>query len=319
MKPYDISDAATLAMILEVSAYPKPGNVHRTKDFKNTRYEHFLASAVSAKEVFQENVKTAKEEEPFKFGDLFYQAVLKSKTIQNGGNTHFGTFLLLLPLSYAAAALQEPGKNKNKRKDILQKASEICRQTTFKDAVGFYEAYRLLEIPLQKIEKNGNDRPFDLSDPASVENIKLKETPLFDIMAMGASRDMIATEWTNDFEKTARFAKKLKARKKEFDKNPQKRFQSSLNSAVVYTFIEFMAQYPDTFISTKRNEKTAATVQKEAADIWNQIKRTKNLKKHMKKIRKWDQTLQKRKLNPGSLADIAAAGIFIALLEGMEI
>jgi len=37
------------------------------------------------------------------------------------------------------------------------------------------------------------------------------------------------------------------------------------------------------------------------------------------KIKKLDKKLQKSKINPGSLADIAAAGIFIAFLEGMKI
>ena len=47
----DISDYVSrclqLAVLLEVSAYPKPGNVHRTVDFEATKYEHYLASAVA--------------------------------------------------------------------------------------------------------------------------------------------------------------------------------------------------------------------------------------------------------------------------------
>ena len=43
----EIAAALELALLLEVSAYPKPGNVHRTRDFENTRFEHFLASAVA--------------------------------------------------------------------------------------------------------------------------------------------------------------------------------------------------------------------------------------------------------------------------------
>lgn len=327
MKQNEIAAIAALSMILEVSAYPKPGNVHRTKDFEKTSFENFLASAVAAQEVFQKNVKNAQEKKPFEFGKLFYEAVLKSKSMQNGGNTHFGTFLLLLPLSYAAAADAFEfsvisdicnKKAKNIRKNILRKASEICRQTTFEDAVGFYEAYRLLEIPIQKIEKNSTDQNFDLANPASLEKIKLEETSLFDLMAMGASRDMIAMEWTTDFEKTNAFSKKLKKNKMEFDKNPEKCFGSSINSAVIFTFLEFMATYPDTFISTKKDKKTSVAIQEEAVEIWIKINRTKNLKKHIKKINRFDQKLQKQKNNPGSLADIAAAGIFIALIEGME-
>ncbi|WP_455363487.1 triphosphoribosyl-dephospho-CoA synthase, partial [[Eubacterium] cellulosolvens] len=38
----EIAAALQLAVLLEVSAYPKPGNVHRTRDFELTRFEHFL-------------------------------------------------------------------------------------------------------------------------------------------------------------------------------------------------------------------------------------------------------------------------------------
>ncbi len=38
---------ATLAALLEVSASPKPGNVHRMRDRPDTRYEHFLAGSVA--------------------------------------------------------------------------------------------------------------------------------------------------------------------------------------------------------------------------------------------------------------------------------
>jgi triphosphoribosyl-dephospho-CoA synthetase len=36
-------------------------------------------------------------------------------------------------------------------------------------------------------------------------------------------------------------------------------------------------------------------------------------------IQKLDKKLHKERINPGSLADITAAGIFIAILEGFKI
>ena len=42
-----VGRCASLAALLEVSAYPKPGNVHRTRDFPDTKYEHFLAGSVA--------------------------------------------------------------------------------------------------------------------------------------------------------------------------------------------------------------------------------------------------------------------------------
>jgi len=42
-----VARCAMLAALLEVSAYPKPGNVHRLRDVPGTRYEHFLAGSVA--------------------------------------------------------------------------------------------------------------------------------------------------------------------------------------------------------------------------------------------------------------------------------
>ncbi|MGZ7132554.1 MAG: triphosphoribosyl-dephospho-CoA synthase, partial [Halobacteriota archaeon] len=51
--PDFIAGCAELAMLLEVSATPKPGNVDRTHDFEDVTYEHFLASAVGTFPVFK--------------------------------------------------------------------------------------------------------------------------------------------------------------------------------------------------------------------------------------------------------------------------
>lgn len=48
-----ISGSLELATLLEVTAYPKPGNVHRTRDYSETRFEHFLASAVASRPHFE--------------------------------------------------------------------------------------------------------------------------------------------------------------------------------------------------------------------------------------------------------------------------
>ena len=42
-----ISTCIGLAILFEVSAYPKLGNVHQIFDLEKTRYEHFLTSAVA--------------------------------------------------------------------------------------------------------------------------------------------------------------------------------------------------------------------------------------------------------------------------------
>jgi triphosphoribosyl-dephospho-CoA synthase len=49
-----IARSAQLALLLEVSAYPKHSNVDRTHDFTDTSYEHFIASSVALYPVLRE-------------------------------------------------------------------------------------------------------------------------------------------------------------------------------------------------------------------------------------------------------------------------
>jgi triphosphoribosyl-dephospho-CoA synthetase len=42
-----IRRSAELAALLEVSGWPKPGNVHRTRDHGDSRFEHFLAGSIA--------------------------------------------------------------------------------------------------------------------------------------------------------------------------------------------------------------------------------------------------------------------------------
>ncbi|MCL2549753.1 MAG: triphosphoribosyl-dephospho-CoA synthase [Methanimicrococcus sp.] len=314
-KAENISIFAALAMILEAAAYPKPGNVHRLKDFTETSFEHFLASAASVQSVFSKCAGSSENDEIQAFGPVFLEAVEKSQTLQSGGNTHFGSLLLLLPIAAAAGSLPAGADSKT----LVQKASEICGNTTVEDAVYFYKAFGRLSIPVMKTGEA--ESAYDLRDQKAAENIRREGTTLFRLMEMGASRDMVAREWVNGFEKSLLFSKKLRKNKTRFSNRPEQCFGSVINSAVVYTFLEFLAAMPDTFISTKFDKKTAAGVQKKASKILfrkNKRKR-KNLKKMIPKIKKLDNILQKNRMNPGSTADIAAAGIFIALTDGMTI
>ena len=92
MTPEEIAQCATLAMALEVSATPKPGNIDREHNYPDTRYEHFLASAIATYPLIAEAAKQTKG-----FGKLLHDAIVESNNWQQGGNTHFGA-LTLLPL-----------------------------------------------------------------------------------------------------------------------------------------------------------------------------------------------------------------------------
>ena len=347
----DIAENAALAMILEVSSFPKPGNVHRLRDFKDTAYEQFLASAVAAGTVFGRAAKAARTHE-YGAGAMIEAAVERSIRRQSGGNTHFGTFVLLIPLVMGAAAVSETERKtasdpenitasdpENIAERIAGAAGKICRKTTACDAEAFYRAFAASGAAVQK-DPEGT---FDLTDPAAVSRIADSGKTLAALMEEAAGRDLVAAEWVNGFEKTKAFRKRL-ARHEEYmahrtahgtvhrnisESNRDPVAKSRICTAVVVTFAEFLASVPDTFIASKHDQKAADDVCAKAAAILEECgfdpagKETAYdedaVIRLCKRLDVLDDEMHRNGHNPGSLADICAAGLFLYLAGGRRL
>ena len=61
LKPELIGKISSISSVLEVSGYPKPGNVHRTRDFFDMSFEDFLISGVVTKNIITSSATQAKE------------------------------------------------------------------------------------------------------------------------------------------------------------------------------------------------------------------------------------------------------------------
>ena len=392
---------ASSAMVLEVSASPKPGNVHRYRDFSDTCFEHFLLSSVSVLPVFEETAETAVSFSDCPdngnmnasfVGKMILKAVSAGTSAQNGGNTHFGTFVLMVPLVAAAVTYAEDGTGKtdsagkydragkNDRggkydcagkndiagkndeagfpagsgltRMIAEKAAEICRKTTSEDAFYFYGAFSVSGTAVQKTP----DGEFDLSDPGSAARIAETGKSLISLMESAEERDLVAAEWVNGFQKSLLFSERLSFRyhhlKKYADEyicsdsrhTPALFGKSCINTAVLLTFTEFLAAFPDTFIITKQGKESAEEVCRKAGAVlsesgfpcrtgsvsgsWpgypesfsgnsaedpSEIYSPDNIRQFYEKLEKLDEEMAEKKQNPGSLADICAAGLFLFL------
>lgn len=285
MNPSHIARCAQLAMILEVSATPKPGNIDRDHNYIDTRFEHFLASAVGVYPILE---KAAASESGI--GELIHKAVTESSKWQSGGNTHFGAFILLIPLVMAGSRCENTTC-------LKEQAQKIVRETTVNDAVEFYLAFSKAKVKVKPVDD------LDLSDTGSIEKIKAQGLTLFDMMEISGSYDMIAEEWVNGFEKTFGCAAMIKDRIRK----------NGINDAVVLTFMEILSRNKDTFIETKFDTKKAEEVSMRAGNI---LKGDKN--RIMNGICKFDEELLNEGVNPGSTADIIIAGLFVSLFEGMK-
>ncbi len=260
------AERAQLAMILEVCAYPKPGNVDRCHDFPDTRLEHFLASTIFARTALEEAEKGVG-----RIGEIIKHAV-RDTNCHEGGNTHFGAFILLIPLIFGNGI---PG------------ALSAIEKTDVSDAVAFYKAFAMTSVKM-----NATD-DLDVNDPHTLTVIREREMTLLDVMQHSAANDMVAREWVAGFPLTRRGADLLK----QFGPGRQ---------AIVYTFLTLLASEPDTFIIKKHGLAVAHETLLTAREVLDG--------KHSLEV--FDADCIERDINPGSIADIVIASIYIALGEG---
>ena len=260
------AERAQLAMMLEVTAYPKPGNVDRCHDYPETHLEHFLASTIFARQALEEA-----GEGKGRIGEIIGHAV-RDTNRHSGGNTHFGAFILLIPLLYG--------------KDIPG-AIEATGNTDTSDAIAFYKAFAMTSVKINETDE------LDVNDPHTLTIIRDQEMTLLDIMQHSAAHDMVARQWVTGFPLVRRGADLLK------ETGPGRQ-------SIVTMFLTLLATEPDTFIIKKHGVEVAQETMLRARDVLD----------GRLSVQQMDEDCIQRDINPGSIADITIASIFIALGEG---
>ncbi|MCD6203094.1 MAG: triphosphoribosyl-dephospho-CoA synthase [Methanophagales archaeon] len=284
-----VARSAQLALLLEVSAYPKPGNVDRTHDFVDTSYEHFLASSVAVYPVLRE----AAVRKGRGVGELIRKGVEESVKWQHGGNTHFGALLLLIPLAMAAGASDDCATPV-----LRSKANDIMRNTDVEDAIELYRAF-----PMAKVRVRRDVAELDVMNEASIEEIRNRQLSLFDILSISAPYDLVSRELVGGFEKSFRYAALIADFRDE---------RLRLNDAITHAYLNLLAEEEDTFVKMKFGADKSRYVKERARGIVERGYRRGELEE-------FDHELIKAGINPGSSADLIAAALFIAILQGLKV
>ena len=305
----DIARAAQLASVLEVSGYPKPGNVHRTADLEEATFEQFMASSVAIGpiliEVAERGFKAGKGEikpSDIGVGKVIKSAIEDTMRWQKNENTNLGVVMLLMPLTAAAGAtLAREGKidMKNLRKNL----SEILKSTTYEDALNVYDAILIAEPG-----GLGDLAELDVKDEKSRKRIREKQISLYEIMKTSSEWDGISKEWVTDMRITFESGYPLIKRLYEKTKN--------VNTATVQTFLEILSKYPDTFVQRIHGKKIAKKISEKAKTI---VERGGMLTSTGGAfVAKFDEELRKKDINPGTTADLVASSLMLAILDGLR-
>jgi triphosphoribosyl-dephospho-CoA synthase len=295
-------------MLFELSSSPKPGNVDRCHDFSDIRFHHFLTSAVSAYPVFRK--AASGEGSP---GSLILEGVQAWEDWNLRSNTHFGSLVLLIPLALAAGRVaghewavheqgqetrrdesQENGPYDGEYDGLEEKLARVLRSTTIQDAIDFYRAFDLAGARVVQVDE------FSLKDQDWKKKLIEGNQSLLELMRLSLDHDIVAREWATDFERSFQLAGRLQEMVSIY----------GLNDGVVRTFLEALAEVPDSLISAKFGRERAEEVSRLAVDAL--------LDSTLNKAREMDCELNNRDMNPGSTADLIAASLFISLLRRLR-
>ncbi|MBU4202224.1 MAG: triphosphoribosyl-dephospho-CoA synthase [Candidatus Altiarchaeota archaeon] len=294
-----IANLARLAAVLEVSSR-KPGNVGPEHDFPDTTYEDFIAGSIAIGEgigISAENgFRAGKGEidiDEIGIGDSILKCISDVKESHGGGNTHLGMVMLFVPIAAGAGLCIGRGKDlkmevgDSVRDGLRDSVIEVLGNSTREDSERLYDA-------------------IELSDVSGLGKLLRKEMPFHELMKNSLKKDTIAEELSEGMPIV--FERGVPA----LDRNRER--AGDLRKAVTQTYLELLAEFPDTFIARKLSMEDAEGVSKKAKEMVE--KGGIFTEDGIRAVENFDNFLRnsEKKLNPGTTADLVAASLFVWLL-----
>jgi triphosphoribosyl-dephospho-CoA synthase len=269
---------ATLACLWEATA-SKPGNVHRGADFDDVGYADFLTSAVAIGPAIDAAARIG-------VGAAVRQAVEATQAAV-GSNTNLGMVLLLAPLA-AVPAEQTLGEG----------VEGVLAGLSVADCAEVYEAIRAA-----KPGGLGTAPQADVHEAAP--NLTLRQA-----MQLAADRDTIALQYANGFREVFLTADRIAAALGQ---------GQALGAAVIDAYLRLLAERPDTLIARKCGGAVAAEASLRASRALDWLAQADDNDECVADVLAdldfWLRSDGHRR-NPGTTADLIAAGLFVLLRDG---
>lgn len=255
---------------------PKVGNVHRGADFDDLTFTDFMASAVAIAPAMELAAQAG-------VGQTIHTAITATRSLVDT-NTNLGIVLLLAPL--AAVPQGE---------SLGLGVAKVLRSLTPDDSRLVYAAIRLaMPGGLGKVDE------MDVGDVAPPD--------LLVAMRAAADRDLVARQYAQDFQLVLEQVGPwiLAGTRQSW----------SLTDAIIHTHLRLLAEYPDSLILRKRGPKMARQVSTLAASIL--AIGGPPSEEYYAALSDFDFFLRSddHQRNPGTTADLIAAGLFALLRDG---
>jgi len=254
----------------------KPGNVQRGVDFEDLSLVDFLVCGTLLGPILDQAAQRS-------LGTTILQGVRACRYAVSS-NANLGIVLLLAPLAKVPRSVL-----------IRQGVHQVLANLTAEDANDVFVAIR-------------EAKPGGLGQAAESDVSAPPTLGLVDSMRLAADRDLIARQYASDFADLFDFV--VPALQAGIEQG------ESLSRNLVRVHLQTMANYPDSLIQRKCGAKIA----QESADRASEVLRTQarsemDYEQALVDFDFWLR-LDGHRRNPGTTADMIAAGLFVLLREG---
>ena len=288
MNANEIAKIAQIASALEVSGYPKPGNVHRTRDYDDMEFEDFIISGIVIGDTIREACSDVDVENP-KLGKYILQAVAETdRWIKN--NTNLGIVMMTTPIAVAASI-------SDSFDDIRENIKLLMSNTSVDDACDLYDAINIADAGGM-----GDQEEYDVASDNAKQELRDNNQTMYDVLKISAPWDMLAREMTSDMPAVFEIG---------YPTYHELKDSKTKNEACLLTFLTILSHVPDTLISRKYGDDEALKISLMTRDLL----KMRDSDDFIDRVSEFDDYLYKNKYNPGTTADLTAASIFVSYLK----
>ncbi|HKD35384.1 MAG TPA: triphosphoribosyl-dephospho-CoA synthase [Pirellulales bacterium] len=255
---------------------PKVGNVHRGADFDDLTYSDLITAAIGIGPIIEDAVKRRN-------GETILDAV-KATREAVGTNANLGTILLLAPM--AAVPRCEP------------LAAGITRVLSRLDAADSRLAYDAILLA----------KPGGLGTVSEADVSGEPPNDLIEAMRLAADRDLVARQYATGFQEVLGIAAPaiLSGVVSGWD----------INGAIVHAQLTLMSRFPDSLIARKCGPEIARRAADHATEVLQAgTPADESFWQAAGNLDFWLRSDGHRR-NPGTTADLIAAGLFVLLRDG---
>ena len=268
---------AAMLACLWEATAPKPGNVHPHAAFNDVCYADYLASAIAIRPAM-DNATTQN------LGTTILESVAATRKMV-GRNTNLGTILLLAPLASVPRTLS-----------LQEGVADVLRATDQEDAAQLYEAIRTA-------------RPGGIGTAGKMDIYQTPPGDLCAAMREAADRDCVAQQYAENFVPLF----------ERIVPNLRNAIQAgmTLADAIVHVHLQTLHAFPDSLIARKCGIAVAEEASRRAGEVLSAGPQPSAA--YQQALQMLDRYLrdERHQRNPGTTADLLAAGLFTLLRDGI--